>query len=71
VLSSVSVWRTESTASPTLLLTPPLHPPLQIKDDWQAYTAALAPLLTAFGPYASQLSDLIVHLAKVSGVSRW
>jgi hypothetical protein len=53
------------------LLTPPLHPPLQIKDDWQAYTAALAPLLTAFGPYASQLSDLIVHLAKVSGVSRW
>jgi hypothetical protein len=55
----------------TLLLTPPLHPPLQIKDDWQAYTAALAPLLTAFGPYASQLSDLIVHLAKVSGVSRW
>lgn len=37
---------------------------MQIKDDWEAFTVALAPLLTAFGPYAAQLSDLIVRLAK-------
>jgi hypothetical protein len=39
--------------------------PLQIKDDWQAFAAALTPLLTPFGPYAAALNTLIVKLAKV------
>jgi hypothetical protein len=38
---------------------------LQIKDDWQAFAAALTPLLTPFGPYAAALNTLIVKLAKV------
>jgi hypothetical protein len=38
---------------------------LQIKDDWQAFAAALTPLLTPFGAYAATLNSLIVKLAKV------
>ena len=38
---------------------------MQIKDDWQAFSAALAPLLAAFGPYSATLNTLIVKLAQV------
>jgi len=38
---------------------------LQIKEEWAAYGAALAPLLKGFGDFAQPLQDLIVKLAKV------